>query len=213
MSELAFLEEDLAETNLNLSNILIETGIIRRRLAQLAIILYIGIFVIMAATIAIILTSCGSPSGSSPTANPPPHTNYPTVINCDGCPDPAPATYLWAANSNIYLMIDGITPDNTNMQAFADADQITVCLRQWQNGAFKRVSCYDQTGIKPGSYDNTYFVWTGLGEFCPGDKWCAAQGIAYLELYIDDGIAPWHAYAIPDALPPGSPTLDPTAGK
>ena len=158
------------------------------------IVLTIGLMMVIAA--------CGTSSGSSHNENPPPHVNYPTVINCAGCPDPAPDTYLWATTSNIYLLIGGLPADNPNMQAFADADQVLVCLRQWNIDTFKRTSCYDQTGVKPGAYNAQYFVWTGLGEFCPGDQFCAAGGISYLELYIDDGTASWSAYAIPGVYPP-----------
>lgn len=151
----------------------------------------------------ILIGACASGGGGSGGNNLTVLPADPVIVTCEGCPDPAPGTWLWAQGSRVALLIDGLPVDNSAMDAWLGYAQVFICLRQWEAGYYKRSACHDFTGIKPGSYDSTYFVWGSLGEFCINDKWCSTGGPAYVELYVDDGInAPWSVFGIPDDPPP-----------
>ena len=145
----------------------------------------------------------GGGGGNNPPAPVPPDPW--AVVTCSGCADPAPDTWLWAASETFHLKINGIVIENSDLEAFAAYPEVFFCLLQWNGGtsSYKRTSCADFTGMKPGWYNQEYFVWGGLGEFCLGDKWCSAGGPGYVEMYVDDGInAPWRVYAVPEVYPP-----------
>lgn len=156
--------------------------------------------------IVMLLAGCGNGGGGSSSGTPavvPPDPFAP--VYCEGCIDPAPSTWLWAAGSTFSLKIEGMAADNPAMEAFRNYPQYFFCLLQWNPGtnSYKRTSCADYTGTKPGTYAMEYFVWDGLGEFCLNDKWCSAGGPGYVELYVDDGSnPPWRVYAIPEIYPP-----------